>query len=89
MLDDHGVPTVSITQVPEITELSKPSLSCFVAHPFGLTLGNIDDRDTQRAVLLAVLEAAYSDAAAGSIVDLGFVWELDDLRERQLRNDAL
>jgi hypothetical protein len=35
------------------------------------------------------LEAAYSDASAGSIVDLGFTWELDDLRERQLRNEAL
>ena len=89
MLDDHGVPTVSITQVPEITELTKPSLSCFVAHPFGLTLGNIDDKDTQRAVLLTTLKAAYSDAPAGSIVDLGFAWELDDLRERQLRNEAL
>ena len=89
MLDDHGVPTVSITQVPEITELAKPSLSCFVAHPFGLTLGNVDDKDTQRAVLLAVLAAAYSDAEAGSIVDLGVTWELDDLRERQLRNEAL
>jgi hypothetical protein len=60
-----------------------------VAHPFGLTLGNVDDKDTQRAVLLAVLEAAYSDASAGSIFDLGFTWELDDLRERQLRNEAL
>jgi hypothetical protein len=89
VLDDHGVPTVSITQVPEITELAQPSLSCFVAHPFGLTLGNIDDKKTQRAALLAVLEAAYSDAPAGSIVDLGFAWELDDLRERQLRNEAL
>ena len=89
MLDDHGVPTVSITQIPEISELAKPSLSCVGAHPFGLTLGNIDDKDTQRAVLLAVLEAAYSDAPAGSIVDLGFTWELDDLRERQLQNEAL
>jgi hypothetical protein len=60
-----------------------------VAHPFGLTLGNVDDKDTQCAVLLAVLQAAYSDAPAGSIVDLGFTWELDDLRERQLRNEAL
>ena len=83
------MPTVSITQIPEITELAKPSLSCFVAHPFGLTLGNIDDKGTQRAVLLAVLEAAYSDAPAGSIIDLRFTWELDDLRERQLRNEAL
>ena len=88
MLDDHGVPTVSITLVPEITELSKPSLSCFVAHPFGLTLGDVDDKDTQRAVLTATMEAAYADAAAGSIVDLEFVWRTDDLRERQLRKDA-
>lgn len=79
---------MSITQVPEITELAKPSLSCLVAHPFGLTLGDIDDRETQRAVLTAVLEAAYVDAPAGTILDLGFAWEKDDLRERQLRNEA-
>ncbi len=79
---------MSITQVPEITELAKPSLSCFVAHPFGLTLGDVGDTLTQRAVPTAVLEAAYRDAPAGTILDLNFAWDKDDLRERQLRKEA-
>lgn len=87
MLDEHGVSTVSISLVREITELVKPSLSCFVAHPFGLTLGAVGDRRTQRAVVEAVLAEAYDEHPAGAIVDLGFSWA-DDLRERQLRKEA-
>jgi hypothetical protein len=45
------VATVSITQVPEITRLAQPSLACFVAHPFGLTLGAVGDDSMHDAVL--------------------------------------
>jgi len=79
---------VSITQAPEITRLSRPSLSCFVAHPFGLTLGAVGDQPTHRAVLDAVLRTAAEGHPDGSIVDLGFSWTRDDLRERQLRKEA-
>jgi hypothetical protein len=75
---------VSITQVPEITRLSRPSLACLVAHPFGMTLGAPGDKSTQRQVLEAVLAEATADHEAGSIIDLGFEWTRDDLRERQL-----
>ena len=76
---------MSITQVPEITRLSRPSLACLVAHPFGVTLGAPGDEATHRAVLEAVLAEATADHEAGSIVDLGFEWTRDDLRDRQLR----
>ena len=79
---------MSITQVPEITRLSRPSLTCLVAHPFGLTLGAVGDEATHRAVLDAVLRTATEDHPAGSVVDLGFRWTRDDLRERQLRKEA-
>ena len=79
---------MSITQVPEITELSLPSLACTVRHPFGLTLGGVGDRDLQRRVLVDVLETAYRDLPPGSIVDLGYRWDRDDEFERQLRNEA-
>ena len=88
MIDESGIPTVSITQVPEITRLSRPSLACFVAHPFGLTLGAIGDESTHRAVIDAVLRTAVEDHPAGTVVDLGFSWTHDDLRERQLRKEA-
>jgi hypothetical protein len=79
---------VSITQAPEITRLSQPSLACFVAHPFGLTLGAVGDDGAHRAVLDAVLETAAEDHPAGSVIDLGFRWTRDHLRERQLRKEA-
>ena len=88
IFDEHGLATVSLTQSREITELARPSLACLVEHPFGLTLGDIGDRATHRAVLEAALHAAERPHPAGTIVDLGFRWEKDDLRERQLRKEA-
>jgi len=80
---------VSITQVPEITEMVRPSLSCFVAMPFGLTLGDVGDSATHEAVLTAVLHEAERDHPAGTVVPLPFRWDRDDLRARQLRKEAL
>jgi hypothetical protein len=88
VLDDFGLPTVSITLFDDITALVRPSLSCLVEHPFGLTLGAVGDRQTQRTVLEAVLKAAYASHPAGTILDMGFVWDKDDLRDRQLRGEA-
>ena len=82
ILDTHGLATVSITQVREISELVKPSLACLVEHPFGLTLGAVGDDATDRAVLRACLAEAASPHLPGTIVDLGFRWEHDDLRAR-------
>lgn len=75
--------TVSITQVPDITRIVRPSLACFVAHPFGLTLGDVGDDVTHDAVLRAVLQEAAAPHPAGTIVPLPFQWP-DDLRRRQL-----
>ncbi len=88
VLDEHGLATVSLSLVREITELSKPSLACLVEHPFGLTLGDVGDKATQRAVLEACLAQAGQPHPAGTIVELGFRWKTDDLRERQLRKEA-
>jgi hypothetical protein len=82
-----GISTVSITQVPSITRRVRPSLSCFVAHPFGLTLGAVGDDRTHRNVLRAVLAEAEREHRPGMIVAMGFRWA-DDLRARQLRKDA-
>jgi hypothetical protein len=88
VFDEHGLATVSLTQVQEITELVRPSLACLAEHPFGLTLGPVGDEATHRAVLRACLAEAARPHAAGTIVDLGFRWQDDDLRERQLRKQA-
>ncbi|RDI74003.1 hypothetical protein Gocc_2100 [Gaiella occulta] len=88
VFDRHGLATVSLSQVREITELVRPSLACLVEHPFGLTLGAVGDEATHRGVLRACLAEATRPHPAGTIVDLGFRWERDDLRARQLRKEA-
>lgn len=85
-LDEAGIATVSITQVPAITRIVQPSLAAFVAHPFGLTLGAVNDVETHDAVLRAVLAEAARAHPAGTIVPLPFRWP-DDLRVRQLRKE--
>ncbi len=72
----------------EITEIVRPSLACLVAHPFGLTLGAVGDQQTHRAVVTAALSESTRPHPAGTIVDLGYRWTRDDLRARQLRNEA-
>lgn len=65
----------------------RPSLACFVAHPFGLTLGGVGDAPTHERVVHRVLIEAEKDHPAGTIVPLPFRWP-DDLRARQLRKEA-
>jgi hypothetical protein len=86
-LDDAGIPTVSITQVPAITRLVRPSLACFVANPFGLTLGAVGDPRTHDRILRAVLIEAARPHPAGTIHPLPFRLS-GDLRARQLRKLA-
>jgi D-proline reductase (dithiol) PrdB len=87
VLDAHGLATVSITQVREITEIVRPSLACLVEHPFGLTLGAVGDQPAHAAIVAATLAESARPHPAGTIVDLGYRWTDDDLRERQLRNE--
>ncbi len=68
----------------EIAAVVKPSRTLYVPHPFGLTFGAVDDAETQKAVVSAMLDAAESMDACG-IRDAGFRWDSDDLRFRQLR----
>ncbi|CAN5323230.1 hypothetical protein BH23CHL1_BH23CHL1_11910 [soil metagenome] len=84
MLDEAGLSTLSITQVVEIAAIVKPSRSLFVAHPFGLTFGQVGDDATQAAVVDSMLEAAVAMDAPGIRVT-PFTWEEDNLRYRQLR----
>jgi D-proline reductase (dithiol) PrdB len=86
-LDEAGVPTVSITQVPSITRLVRPSLACFVANPFGLTLGSVGDARTHDRILRAVLAEAERPHPPGTIHPLPFRLA-GDLRARQLRKLA-
>jgi hypothetical protein len=72
---------------PSVARHSAPSLACFVAHPFGLTLGGSGDHATHEAVLHAVLSQAALPYPADTVMSLPFRWP-DHLRARQLRKEA-
>ena len=85
--DEAGIPTVSITQVPSVTRLVRPSLACFVANPFGMTTGWVGDSRGHDRVLRAVLAEAERPHPPGTILPLPFRLG-GDLRARQLRKLA-
>jgi hypothetical protein len=58
-----------------------------VAHPFGLTLGDVGDQSLHETILRQVLQTSTEPHPAGSIVPLGHQWP-DDLRARQLRKEG-
>lgn len=82
--DDRGLATVSLTLVRELTELGKPSLACFAAHPFGLPTGAVGDKEGQRRLVESVLGEAAKPHPAGTIVDLNSHVD-PELRQRQLQ----
>lgn len=88
MLDESGLPTISLTLVREITEMVKPSRTLYVQHPFGYTFGDLHQASLQRQIVLDCLRAATEISEAGTIVDLPYRWTKDDLRERQLLKQA-
>ena len=88
VLDEAGLTTISLTTIASITRRIKPSRALFVEHPFGLVMGDVNDRERQRAVLAEMLQAADRIKQAGSIEALPFEWTKDDLRSRQLRKKA-
>lgn len=86
VLDEHGLSTISITQVPEITGIIKPSRSLFVPHPFGLTLGDLHDVQTQQNVMETLFVAAEEMQWTG-IRGTQFKWTKDERRAKQLRKE--
>ncbi len=88
VLDLNGIATISLTLVKEMTQLVKPSKALYVQHPFGLTLGAVGDATTHSNILRDCLIQAEQKHAPGTIIDLPYIWDKDDLRERQLRKEA-
>lgn len=88
VFDEKGLATISLTTIKEISEQVKPSRAVFVEHPFGLTLGDVEDKETQRSILISMFEAAEQLKTPGSIRELPYRWKKDDLLERQLRKES-
>ena len=54
-IEREGIPTVSLSMLPEVTERVQPPRTLVVPYPLGYPLGNPGDPETQIRILLAAL----------------------------------
>jgi len=56
VIEKHGIPTVSITLLPEVTARVAPPRALSVDRPLGYPLGYPNDSSRQAAILKAALD---------------------------------
>ena len=77
VLEENGISTVTLTMTPEFhREIGIPRIAA-IEHPYGRTIGQVDDSGGQRQVLLAALEALENAQSPGQIFHLPFTWPED------------
>ncbi|UII57595.1 hypothetical protein LS684_09275 [Cytobacillus spongiae] len=66
-MEEHQIPTVSITLFKEMAEQIKPPRSLFVRFPYGSPLGQPKQAEQQMNVLKETLELAINAKEPGTI----------------------
>lgn len=74
MLEERGLPTVTISSARTITELVRPPRSVFLNYPIGHQAGKPFDREGQAAIVGDALHLLETATVAGAIVDLPYEW---------------
>ena len=73
-LEEMGLPTVSISNQPELTEKVCVPRAVFIQYPFGRILGDVGDRKGQRAVCDDMLEMMQSAPEPITYQHLPYEW---------------
>lgn len=63
--------------MPEFNRIVGIPRVAAIEHPFGRPVGNVNDREGQRAVLLKTLYVLNQAKTAGEVVHLPFTWPED------------
>jgi D-proline reductase (dithiol) PrdB len=77
VIEDMGIPTVTVSTGRDITALVRPPRSLFVNHPMGNTFGRAGDTAMQTKILRAALDFAVTATEPGVLVDLPHRWTDD------------
>lgn len=77
VVEEAGIPTVSVSTGRDITALVNPPRSVFVNHPMGNTFGAPGDVEMQTRILRDALDLAVNATEPGVLVDLPYVWRQD------------
>jgi D-proline reductase (dithiol) PrdB len=73
-LERAGIPTVSISNTPMMTEKVGVSRAVFIQYPFGRLLGDVGDRAGQRAVCGDMVDMIKTAEGPNSYRHLPYEW---------------
>jgi hypothetical protein len=74
VLEKAGFSTVVLTPTPEFHRLVGIPRSAAIEYPYGRPVGQVDDREGQRKVLLETLSVLEKATEPGEIRHLSFTW---------------
>ncbi len=75
VVEETGIPTVTVSTGRDITALVKPPRSLFVNFPMGNTFGHAKDTAMQTKILREALAFAATATEPGVLVDLPLEWD--------------
>lgn len=87
MLEESGIPTVTLSMIPDLTRAVGVPRLAGISYPFGRPLGQPHDADGQRAVLRAMLDLLSSAPSPDTYVELPFEWPESPARARNASKD--
>jgi len=77
VIEATGIPTVTVTMMPDVTEQLRLSRVLGVEFPFGHAFGLPGDRVMQRAVAQASIDLLAGATGPDTRVDLDLEWPID------------
>ena len=77
VVEESGIPTVTVSTGRDITALVRPPRSLFVNFPMGNTFGRAGDNVMQTKILRAALDFIVTAEEPGVLVDLPLKWDDD------------
>ena len=87
VLEASGIPTVTLSLIPDLTRAVGVPRLAGISYPFGRPLGRPHDADGQRAVLRAMLEMLASASGPDSYIELPFTWPESPAQARNASKD--
>lgn len=87
IVEESGIPTISVSSARDVTESVRPPRSVFVDFPLGHTTGKPFDHELQMKIIKDAFAVLKSIKQPGTIIDLPYQWiEGDDSWERELES---
>jgi hypothetical protein len=87
VLESSGIPTVTLSMIPDLTRAVGVPRLAGISYPFGRPLGRPFDAEGQRAVLRAMLDLLPLASGPNAYVELPFVWPESPARARNASRD--